>query len=150
MVDYLFLDTSAIVKRYKTEVGTSWIQTLIATKTIILSEITLAEVAATIAALHRATGQVNPLQMRQQLQLFLNHCQTDYELVAVTRPVIDQAVYLTQNYRLRGCDSIQLATALVVNQHLTPLMFVAADHDLLSAAQGEGLLTDNPNDKRLT
>lgn len=58
--------------------------------------------------------------------------------------------YATQNHRLRGYDAIHLATALTVNAALTaanlpPLIFVAADDDLLAAARAEGLATENPN-----
>ena len=60
------------------------------------------------------------------------------------------SVYLTQNHRLRGYDAVQLATAMAADQTflgagLLPVTFVAADSDLLAAAQAEGLSTDNPN-----
>lgn len=56
----------------------------------------------------------------------------------------------TKNYRLRGYDAVQLATALDVNATLVAgglasLTFVAADNDLIAAARGEGLHTENPN-----
>jgi hypothetical protein len=58
-------------------------------------------------------------------------------------------VNLTQSYRLRGCDAIQLAAALSANRDLLaaglpPITFVASDEDLLAAARGEGLATENP------
>jgi hypothetical protein len=51
---------------------------------------------------------------------------------------------------LRGYDAIQLATALEVNDSLTAaglpsLNFISADIDLITAANREGLPTDNPN-----
>jgi len=51
---------------------------------------------------------------------------------------------------LRGCDAIHLAAAVAVNwellsKQLPPLTFVAADEDLLKAAEAEGLPTENPN-----
>ena len=57
---------------------------------------------------------------------------------------------LTQNLKLRGYDAVQLATTLVANEALTAaslpgLTFVAADHDLLTAANAEGLDAENPN-----
>jgi hypothetical protein len=52
---------------------------------------------------------------------------------------------------LRGYDAIHLACALSLNATLTAgnataLIFVAADANLLAAAQAEGLATENPND----
>lgn len=154
MVTTFFLDTSAIVKRYKVETGTIWLQTLIdpvAKNKLILSEITLAEVAAAISAAYRASDGLTQQQRDGALDLFLKHCLTEYNLIATDRAVIDQAVDLTQNHKLRGCDAIQLAAALTVNNALlvngipTPFIFVAADNDLLIAAQAEGLMTENPN-----
>jgi hypothetical protein len=60
-------------------------------------------------------------------------------------------VDLTQRYRLRGYDAVQLAAGLTANQELQAgghpaLVLVSADNDLLAAAQGEGLATDNPLD----
>ncbi len=49
-----------------------------------------------------------------------------------------------------GYDAVQLAMALIANEALTAaglsrFTFVAADDDLLAAADAEGLLTNNPN-----
>ena len=52
MTDY-FLDASAAVKRYADEAGSTWIRQITepqAGNTILLAEITLAEVAAALAA----------------------------------------------------------------------------------------------------
>ncbi len=75
---------------------------------------------------------------------------TEYDLVAVNRDIIDRAVTLTQHHRLRGYDAMQLATALAANvvlvaADLSPLTLIAADEDLVAAAQAEGLAAANPN-----
>ena len=80
----------------------------------------------------------------------MSHCDTEYELIAISRSIIDRAVDLTQKYKLRGYDAVQLATALVANGVLTTaglshLTFVAADDDLVVAARAEGLAAENPN-----
>jgi hypothetical protein len=152
-VSNYYLDASAVVKRYNPETGSIWVKELtgsLAGHTIILGEIALAEVAAALAAQHRAPDGITRVERDQALALFLSHCETGYELIAISRFIIDLAVSLTQNYKLRGYDAVQLATALVANEALTAaglsrLTFVAADHDLLTAADAEGLATDNPN-----
>ena len=63
---------------------------------------------------------------------------------------MDEAIELTFRNKLRGYDAVHLACALHVNQtllanHLPPLTLIAADGDLLEAAQAEGLRTENPN-----
>lgn len=148
-----FLDASAIAKRYSAETGSAWVTSLIAPTSghsFLLAEITLAEVAAAFAAKHRAPRGITQKERDEALTLFLSHCRAEYELVAINRFVIDRAVLLTQNHKLRGYDAVQLAAALITNEALaaaglSPLVFIAADDDLVTAARAEGLATDNPN-----
>jgi predicted nucleic acid-binding protein len=136
-----FLDASAVVKRYVREAGSGWVRALTnaaGEHHIVLAEITLAEVAAALAARERAPDGINRRQR-------------PFHLRAVSRTVIDSAVHLTQRHRLRGYDAVQLATALAVNDvlltaQLPGLIFVAADGDLVNAARAEGLAAENPND----
>ena len=151
MTDY-YLDASAVVKRYTGEAGRIWIQQITdphAQNTIMLAEITLAEVAAALAAKHRTAGGITQQQRERALSRFLQDCDEQFLLMPVDRPVIDQAVDLTQNYRLRGYDAVQLATALVASetlksQNLALPVFVTSDNDLLAGARAENLPTDNP------
>lgn len=148
-----FLDSSALVKRYRIEAGSAWIKLLVEPTTghsITICEITLSEVAAAMAAAHRAPGGISRAERDEAVSLFLGHCATCYGLLGVVRSTIRLAVNLTQSYRLRGCDAIQLAAALSANRDLLaaglpPITFVASDEDLLAAARGEGLATENPD-----
>lgn len=148
-----YLDASAVVKRYASETGSSWVRALAdpqAGHSILLSELTLAEVAAALAAKQRAPNGITLQERDSALALFLGQCSTQYHLVAPTRTAIDRAVGLTQNHRLRGYDALQLAVALTANDALKAaqageLIFVCADDDLLTAAQAEGIVVDNPN-----
>ena len=117
--------------------------------TILSSRLTLAEVAAALAAKHRAPGGISRQARDRAVNLFLAHCQSEYRLVEVDRFTSDLAVRLTQDYRLRGYDALHLATALLVNRMLlredaSPLTLIASDEDLLAAARGEGLLAEDP------
>ena len=151
MTEY-YLDASALVKRYADEAGSIWIRQITdieARHTIMLAEITLAEVAAALAAKHRVPGGITQKQRDRVLSRFLQDCDEHFLLLPIDRPVIDRAVTLTQNYRLRGYDAVQLATALVTSdtlqvQNLSPPIFVASDNDLLSAATDENLPVENP------
>ncbi|MBA3946870.1 MAG: type II toxin-antitoxin system VapC family toxin [Herpetosiphonaceae bacterium] len=58
--------------------------------------------------------------------------------------LLDRAMQLTQQHRLRGYDAVQLA-ALTASAVLPPLTFLSADNDLIAAARSEGLSADNPN-----
>ena len=153
MSDY-YLDASALVKRYPDEPGSTRVRQIIdprAQNTILLAEITLAEVAAALAAKHRTPGGITQHQRDRALSRFLQDCHEHFLLLLVDRPVIDRAVELTQNHRLRGYDAVQLATALVTSgtlksQNLSPPIFIASDDNLLTAAKAENLPVNNPLD----
>ncbi len=152
VVPVYFLDSSAVVKRYAVEPGTAWMDSVCdptAGNIITLSQIGLVEVAAALAAKRRAGG-LGVEDYEQTLTEFITDVQQQYTPVAVDATLIDLAVALTRRQKLRGCDAIQLASALTLNTSLTsqgllPLTFVVADADLLAAAAAEGLATDNPN-----
>ena len=151
MSDY-FLDASAVVKRYADEAGSSWVRQITdptAQNTILLSEITLAEVTAALAAKQRAPKGITLEQRNRVLSRFFQDCDEHFTLVSIDRSVIDRAVDLAQRHRLRAYDAVQLATALEAStitqvQGMPVLKFVAADTDLLTAAAAEHLSVENP------
>jgi predicted nucleic acid-binding protein len=153
VTDY-YLDSSALVKRYSDEPGSTWIRHItdpLAQHTILIAGVSLAEVAAALAAKHRVPGGISRQQRDRALSRFLEDCADGFLILPVDRVVIDRAVELTQNHRLRGYDAIQLATALVTGetletQNLPFPVFVASDGDLLTAAETENLVAENPLD----
>lgn len=152
-MSHFFLDSSALVKRYSPERGSAWVKSLTDPASghiIIVAEISLAEVAAALAAKHRAPQGLSREELTDATADFLGHCNSEYQLVPVARLIIERAVSLTQHHRLRGYDAVQLGAALVTNQVLTDaalaaLTCVTADDDLLHAARAEGLSSENPN-----
>jgi predicted nucleic acid-binding protein len=147
---YYYLDSSALLKRYIREDGSEYVNQIVSApeNALFTAEITLAEVAAVIAAKHRAPGGISDRLRENLLSKFLLESADLLFLVAVERSSIDHAVQLSQRYRLRGYDAVQLAVALSV-QHLMQipqlsLTFVVSDQDLLDAAQAEGLQIDDP------
>ena len=146
-----YLDASAVVKRYVSETGSAWVQALCNNEenTLIMAEITLAEVASAFARAARG-GRISAEERLSYLDLFIGDCAERYRLVATERTIVNSAVDLTQRHCLRGYDAVHLATALAMNtelvrKQLPPLIFVVADNDLLNAAEAEGLPTENPN-----
>jgi len=154
-VSTLYLDASALVKRYSSEVGSAWVETHVAAlsgHSLVTAEFTIVEVAAALAAKHRAPQGITAKERDDIMGDFLADCESRYQLISVDRFIVERAVGLTQNHRLRGYDAIHLATALTVNnilieRDLSSLIFVAADNDLLVAANLERLTTENPNEQ---
>lgn len=149
----LYLDTSALVKRYFPEIASPWVEALTdpnAKHTIILSALTRVETAAAAAAKHRASDGITITERDAAVRLLARHCTQQYIMIATSDSILDRAMLLTQAHRLRGYDAVQLATALIVNEqylaaHLPALTFIAVDKDLLAAAQAERLTIDTPH-----
>ena len=147
-MDSYFFDSSGIVKRYVTEVGTAWVVGItdpIAANDIYVVHITGVEV---VSALVRKVPSLPPPTLAQAISEFKNDLQRQYQRVAVTGALIVQAMSMAEKHRLRGYDAVQLAAALqvlVACQALAvPLVFVSADSNLNAAAAKEGLTVDNP------
>ena len=116
---------------------------------IATGRITKAEIASAMAWKNR-NGELTHSNYTVALQDLAHHFSHEYILAEIDEAVIDLAVELTKRQRLRGYDAVQLAAALTINASLMqaslpPITFVAADRNLLQAAQGESLNTENPN-----
>ena len=151
MTDTNYFDSSALVKRYLTEVGSDWVQTRCndPAHIIALADIGRVEIAAAFASKRR--GQfITQVDYQKARAKFISDAQHNYQIVPVTSARIDEAIDLTARHRLRGYDAVHLACALYLNHtlltsELSPLVFITADTDLLESARIEGLVTENPN-----
>ena len=147
-----FLNSSALVKRYALETGTAWIGRLcdpMANPTILIANVTIVEMAAALAS-KRRSQEITAEAYGWMMQDFIRDAANQYRILSVDQRVITLGVDLTGRQKLRGYDAVQLAVALVINsaligQELSPLTFVCGDADLLTAANNEGLHTDDPN-----
>ncbi len=147
-----FFDTSAIVKRYASEIGSAWVTNISNPATgnpIYLARITEVE---TVSAITRQARENRILASDASAAIttfrydFVNH----YRKVEITPVLIDKAVSLAQGHALRGYDAVQLAAALQVNTgrlsgEMSDIILISADVDLNVAALAEGLAVDNPN-----
>ena len=148
-IDYF--DSSALVKRYLAEMGSTWVQARCNDPARVITTVDLSrvEVAAAFAAKLRGKF-ITQAEYQEALTKLAADAQKRYHLIPVTSQRVDEAIELTARHKLRGYDAVHLACALHLNQalledDLPPLTLVAADDDLLKAAQTEGLETENPN-----
>ena len=110
---------------------------------------TIVEVAAALAS-KRRSQEITLEAYGQVMQDFIRDTAIQYQVLGVDQHVITLGVDLTGRQKLRGYDAVQLAVALAIHrafldQQLSPLIFVSADRDLLTAASNEGLCTNDPN-----
>lgn len=151
MASYFF-DSSALVKYYIKEVGTTWVHSLIdtpAANEIAIAQVTGVEIIAAFTRRVRV-GLTSATDATQAGIVFRRDFQSRYDVTPLSAGLVDEAMNLAELHGLRGYDALQLATALLVESGMTakgigPLTLISADVELNQAAQAEGLLTDDPN-----
>jgi len=152
MVKAYFLDTSAIVKKYITEIGSAWIESITDSELdnyIILARISWVETLSAFSRLRRES-KIDSTLLDQSNQIFKMDWDTQYQIVEIENLDIEIAGNLVQKYPLRAYDSIQLACALKIYAAFVKIApnsftFVSADNRLLDAGKSEGLKIENPN-----
>jgi hypothetical protein len=146
-----YLDSSALLKRYVSEPGTRWVQSLFdpaASHRIAIATIAGAEIVAAISRKLRAGGMVQA-DASLALARFRTDYARDFDLITMTSSVIDDAMRLAERHGLRGYDAVQLAAAFaadaVARSVGTSLTLVSADLELNAAATAEGISVEDPN-----
>jgi predicted nucleic acid-binding protein len=131
----LYLDTSSLFKLYVEERGSDDVrQELADADTVATSAVSYAEARAAFARVRRA-GQLTPATFRDVKRDF----DSDWSKFAIVEPTVAlcrTAGELAEQYQLRGCDSIQLATFLDVAREggRSETRFSSFDRDLNRAA----------------
>ncbi len=151
MADYFF-DSSGLVKRYMSEVGSVWVEnTTVSTSgnSVFIANITGVEVVSAIARRVRG-GKLPAADAVSAISTLEGDLIAEYLLTDISFAIVKSAMNLANNHGLRGYDAVQLAVALNVNQNnlafnFPPIIFVSADNDLNNAALAEGLAVENPN-----
>lgn len=152
MVNAYFLDSSALVKRYISEIGTSWVLSITnpsASNYLSVVEITLVEALSAIGRRQRE-GNLSGDRVDVILEDIRFDFDNLFQIIKIDKNLIERAGELVLQYPLRAYDAVQLASALQVRSLLTSfpdiqLIFVSADDRLLNIALTESLLTENPN-----
>src|SRR6266536_3128977 len=149
----LYVDTSALMKRYLHEVGSARIAALLQTETSAVSSIVRVEVASTLGRRAREGG-ISP-ELRDEIYTqFLKDLSATI-VVEADETVLVRAANLVRTspaaVPLRSLDAIHLASALQVfedfaSDHGHDLAFVTADRQLRRAAEYAGLRSIDPDE----
>lgn len=148
-----FVDSSALVKRYVRETGTTWIRDLLARsapRTIYVSEITGVEIVAAIARRGRP-GDLLEADVASTISGVRRHLRGEYAVVALTSSILERGLDVAVAHALRGYDSVQLSSILSLRalrraSGLSDPVLVSSDRELNDAARIEGLMAVDPND----
>ncbi|MEH2409245.1 type II toxin-antitoxin system VapC family toxin [Nostoc sp.] len=147
-----YLDSSALVKRYVSEIGSAWVLSLfdpLLKNDLLIAAITSVEIVAAITRRSRG-GSIIATDAIAVCNQFKSDLRSEYQVVETTQSIINSAMVLAEAYGLRGDDAVQLGAgravnALCVANSLPLVKFVSADSELNAAAISEGLLVENPN-----
>jgi predicted nucleic acid-binding protein len=135
----LYLDASALVKRYISEVGSPQVEVLIAQSDAVgTSLVSRAEVAAALARAAR-----RGMLARDQAEAALLVFRAQWPRLArlqLTEPLLARAAALAWDYGLRGYDAVHLAAALFWRETLRePFTLATFDQELWRTGQAAGL-----------
>lgn len=136
----LYLDTSALVKKYITEAGSSVVREAIGGSELAgLSTIVRAETSAALAKSVRM-GNITREEGLAALQLFRSEWASMIHIQA-SENVIARADSMAWEYHLRGYDAIHLASAIVWQESLgRPVTMAVFDQKLWTVAEQVGLI----------
>ncbi|MBP2320724.1 putative nucleic acid-binding protein [Kibdelosporangium banguiense] len=137
----VFADTSAVVKRYAKEPGQDLIRQI---PILVVSQLARVEVSAALWGKERM-GEISHREAAVLESLFereyhhLDDGPRVFSPVRVTPVVLEAGARLARKHRLRGFDSIQLASAILAAETAPEITeFAAWDKRLREAAAAEG------------
>jgi predicted nucleic acid-binding protein len=135
----VYLDASAIVKRYLAEAGSAAVDRLIAQAQVLgTSLISRAEVAAALARATRL-GVVRSPEVEKARELFEAEW-ADWVTTPVTNSLVIRADALAWQHSPRGYDAVHLASCLLWLEGLGERVKLATfDRELWQAGQAVGL-----------
>lgn len=135
----LYLDTSALVKRYVIEEGTNVVDRLWQKATYVATSVVA--YAESMAAFSRKTRE--GLLNSDDFKRIITFLEADYKhfiLIPVAEELNETIKGLVEKYPLRGFDAIHLASAILLSEGgLKEITFLCFDKLLSEAAYSEGL-----------
>lgn len=141
-----FLDTSALVKRYVREQGSTSILDLAEPgkgNELLIAAITEVELCSALQR-RRRENDLSVQDAANAYRWFREDCIAQYRIRVLDSAIIATAVRLLEAHPLRAYDSIQLsscleATASRVARGMSAVTFISADEALQRCAAAEGL-----------
>ncbi len=138
----LFIDTSALIKKYIDEPGSGHIDKIMnEAEQIFISAITEVETFSTFKRL-----LIENVIDGNDYKILKNEFETDYQYythVNFDVSISNNAKLLIEKYQLKSLDSIQLGTAILLKDEID--FFVVCDDKLIKSGRKEGLKIINPN-----
>jgi uncharacterized protein len=152
MNEIFYADSSVLVKRHVSEIGSVWVQNLVLpalNNSIITAKLSVIEVFSAFNRRKRE-ATISQIDYNDFAKDFSTISNNEYHLLDLTDSIIVESQGLLETHPLRAGDAIQLATAIYArnmlqNSGLSAPIFLASDNNLLDSAIAEGFTIDNPN-----
>ncbi|MBT3269547.1 type II toxin-antitoxin system VapC family toxin [Candidatus Poribacteria bacterium] len=143
----IFLDTSAVVKRYAAEPGSQRVRDLTAGADSHISHVTVVEYVAAVCRQGRS-GRLTDDEVSAAIRVFRADAEAGYDLLGVTTGVISIAAVPAERHAVPGYDAVRIASALSVQEVLAsePVKLVTADRQMCDVALAEGMSVIDPTD----
>jgi predicted nucleic acid-binding protein len=133
-VSLAYFDTSALVKNYVREAGSSRVRGLLTRYEFLSSSITPIELQSAVQRRHRQREitQANYNSIISRVAQDRSY----WQLVEVVPQLLSKAEELVKTDNVRTLDAIHIASAIIIQESFsTPLPFISADERQLAAAQ---------------
>lgn len=140
----IFFDASAAAKRYFQGIGSERVNALWSGPEFFSSLVILP--CELISALNRKRRERSlPRGAHHRVKEQIEEDMAKIHAVPINAEVIEVSLRLVDTHPLKALDALYLAAALGLKLALKePILFVAADRQLLQAARAEGLRAFNP------
>lgn len=150
-----YLDTSAFVKRYKTEEGTEFIDKLFESletpDRAATSFFGVLEFISTCRRLLKA-GEIDSEEFNNMVANFLSDAEKYYIFHSVDDDIVSKGIEKIIDHAIKSADSLHLATATEMRRLLGEteenFIFIADDEEHCESAKAEGLDTVNPREEK--
>jgi len=140
----IFFDASAAAKRYFYETGSARVNRLWSGPDFFFS-LAILHCELTSALNRKRRARALPRGAYPALKRQIGEDLRKIQAVPINAELIELSLRLLDAHPLKTLDSLYLAAALGLQQALKePVLFVAADRQILQAAQAEGLRALNP------
>jgi predicted nucleic acid-binding protein len=141
-----FVDSSALVKRYRFEAGSERVAKLLGvTDSLIVARLTQVEITSAIVRRGRANG-LTDIHAGTAIATFERDLRVFFDIVELDAPVFALAIEMARKHGLRAADAIQLACAILARADAAGQDFniVSSDLELNAAAEDEGMSVVDP------
>ena len=150
-----YLDTSVIVKRYRTEEGTDFVDMLYDEvirsdeHSLTTSTISILEFVAAMRRIQKA-DIISEDDFKDAISMFSKDTE-HFSLRPFNEDLLTKSINVVMDHALRTVDSLHLATVLELKEMMEKIdedtILVTNDNEMCSAAEKENLVVLKPSDK---